>query len=220
MKRLLILITLLLVPFAAAKIEQNCYQNFTAIRCGEQLYFNQPDYCKSINLTINECYTEGGNFTVVFSGIDYFKVPDPVSRVTFSFYSRSWAWLGDEKNTPLPENSSITAINDSAFIISANLGKKVVESVQITVPFCYTQVDSDREKIYPKTQAGKICEIRTAEVAEGPAATESQETNKTEVSPPAASAFNKNWVLLALLAVIIIIGFVALRPRKKRKRKG
>jgi hypothetical protein len=214
MKRLvLFLAVLLVVPFSLAAIPKDCYQNYTAIRCGEQIYFNSPDYCKNINLTIDDCYTKGDNFTVVFSGIEYFKVPDPVSRVTFSFYSRSWAWLGDEKNIPLPENATISALNDTAFVINAPLGGKGIESVQITVPFCYSQIDSDREKVYITTQAGKICRFVHEE-----ALPEAVQENQTVAEKPAeASPSSNNWILLVLLVVVIVIGFATLRPRRKKK---
>jgi len=213
-KLLVILIALIAIPFVLAEIPKNCYQNFTAIRCGDQTILNSEDYCKNINLTIDECYTQDQNFTMVFSGIDYFKIPDDVARVTFSFYSRSWTWLGDQKETPLPENSTIYKINETRFMLVSSIGNKKIESAQITVPFCYNQIDNDRDKIYPRTQAGKICTIKTAEIPEEPIIIKE---NISQAAPAEQKpAIDTNLLLLVLAAILVIIGIIILRPRAKK----
>jgi len=231
MKKLVIFALLLLVPLAIATEEERgtpklCYQNYTAIICGFQDILNPDNYCKNINLTIEDCYTEGNNFTVIFSGISYFKMPGDISsteisRLVFNYYSRSWAWLGEQNNIPLPENSTISAINETTFIVVSNLPGKKVESVQITVPGCYNQVNSDKEKIYPKTQAGKICRIKTTSSEENvqlePAEEIAETTTETELKKE--WGINKNGILLAVAVILIIAAVLVLRAKKQKTTK-
>ncbi len=222
MKRLFLLaIALLLVPIVLASTPMNCYQNFTAIRCGEQAEFNSAQYCAGINLTIEDCYNEGGKFTVVFSGVKYFKAPDPVSRITFFFYSRNWAWLGDETDIPLPDNSTVAQVSDNRFIVVSPLGSKKVESVQITIPFCYNQMNSDLEKIYLRTQAGKICRIVTPEEVPSEPAAQSSNPSAPVAAPATQSKADNGWILGVLLVVVVIVAvvFILRKPKARKKKK-
>ena len=209
-----VLIALIAIPAVLAGIPKNCYQNFTAIRCGEQTVLNSEEYCKNINLTIDDCYTEGQNFTLIFSGIEYFKIPDDTARIVFSFYSRSWTWVGDQKDIPLPENSTIYEVNASQFMLISKIRDKKIESSQITVPFCYGQINHDKEKIYPRTQAGRICTIKTAELPEEPIIIK-QQLNQTQAAEQKPS-IDTNLLLLVLVAILVVIGIIVLRPRPKK----
>jgi hypothetical protein len=228
MKRLMLVFAMVafLVPAALAEgTPKSCYQNYTAIRCGEQAYFEHAKYCADINLTIDDCYNEGGNFTAIFSGIRYFKIPDEFSRVTFFFYSRSWSWLGDEKDIPLPEGSQIYQIDDTHFKVVSPLGENKIESVQITVPFCYNQINRDNEKIYPRTQAGRICRMVKTAAGEEEAApiTQSQDSGVEKTITTTTTTIKQkdnSWILAILLVVVVIIGIIVIlrKPKKKKKR--
>jgi len=226
MKKAIVLMMLLLVPFALASEEvkglpKNCYQNYTAVVCGFQDILNLEAYCSGINLTVDDCYTEGDNLTVIFSGISYFKMPGDISRLLFNFYSRNWAWTGNQQDLPLPENSTISQINDTTFVVVSPLPGKKVESAQVTVPACYSQFDvENREKTYPRTQAGKICRIKSAEVPQEEIV---QPVEKTVEQMPEKSAggwgMNSNGILLAAAVIIIIVAVFVLRARKPKAAK-
>jgi len=224
MKKLIIFALLLLVPIAMAATEEarglprNCYQNYTALVCGFQDVFNLDEYCSNISLSIDDCYTEGDNFTLIFSGIKYFQIPGGISRLDLNLYSRNWAWIGEQNTIPLPENSTISAINETAFMISSSLPEKKVESAQITIPACYKQVDKDNNKVYLRTQAGKICTFKSAEA---PAEQPSGEVQTTATQTPEKTTLwgiNRNGILLAVIIAIIIAAFIIFRARKPAKK--
>ena len=222
MKRTIVFAMLLVILAPLALADENhgptkdCFQNYTAIRCGEQAYFEHAQYCADVNLTIDDCYTDGNDFVMTFSGIKYFEVPSEFSRIVFFFYSRSWTWLGDEKDTPLPENSVISQEDNDTFKVVAPIGDKKIESVQVTVPFCYNQINGDHEKIYLRTQAGKMCKFKKAETI-GEAQTVETVKNTT---PSAENALAEkdytSWILGAILVVVIVAGLIILlKPKKK-----
>lgn len=206
---------------------KDCYQNSTAIKCGDQIEFEAEQYCESINLTIEKCYNDGNNLTLVFSGIEHFSTENKFSKIKFYFSSRTWAWEGDE--TPLPANSTIRKENDT-FIIIAPIGEKRIEAAQITIPYCYNKLSNERQKVYPETQRGKTCkfnEFREPEVikiktnmtekpyTEAP----KNETNIPTEESERKSTIGNRWVLPLLIVVVVVIGVLALRPKKNKTKK-
>lgn len=208
------IIAILAIPFVLGAVPKDCFQNYTAISCGDQAYFDNAKYCSDVNLTIDDCYNENSSFTIIFSGIKYFEIPSEFSRVTFFMYSRSWSWLGDEADTPLPRGSRVYQLDEDTFKVVSQLNDTKIESVQITVPYCYNQVDSDREKVYPRTQYGKICSFETKETV--PESTTSEIADVGKETTTVSSDSSSNWLIGILIAVILVVGLLLLWIKKKK----
>ena len=217
-----------LLSGASAGIDKHCYHNYSLIKCGDQPILIKPDFCQYINITINECFIEDSKLHVIFDGIEYFEIPHDIYQITVSLQSRDWLFIGT-KNAPLPEKSKIEGFEGNKFLFLHDLGNRSVDSVQITVPFCYDQLDNEQEKIYPRAQAGKKCLVKK------PAEEElqifgAQETDAAEEESSKPNSYEKNQeneklvlakeiVLVAVAALAVIIGILALLPRRK-KQKG
>ena len=220
MKIWIFIIVLLLIPaFAAAQVPKNCYQNFTAVRCGEQTEFNSEEYCKTIKLVINECYSEGSRLKINFSGIEYFDASETFTKIRFEFRSRTWTWVSNE-NT-LPQNSTIMQ-DGKDFIATVPIGNKDVTSVQITIPYCYEQLDKDLKKVYPRTQSGSKCipegnatEIIMFDEVPAEIKEETQLVNQTVQIDDNDDGMYGVYLLAGLAFFILVLGIIVLRPRKK-----
>ncbi len=220
MKKLVLILILLIFPLLglADAPAKNCYENYTAIRCGSQQILSAEQYCPNISIEVRQCRGDGENITIVFSGIESFRITNESSDLVFGFYSRNWAWAGKT----LPENSTIT-INRTDYVVRTSFKDRKIESVQITVPFCYNKLDQEGKKLYPRTQAGKTCSVSKAAektgvediIRENESANATFNPNKTKKEYN-ERAINENWVLAAIALIAIIAGYFALKEKRKR----
>ena len=130
-------------------------------------------------------------------------------------YSRSWSWLGDEVDTPLPRGSRVYQTDEDTFKVVSPLNDTKIESVQITVPYCYNQVNSDKEKIYPRTQYGKICSLGAKETVPEETTSDITDTGK-ETTTVKSDGTDSNWLIGVLIAVILVVGLLLLWMRKRK----
>jgi len=209
---------LLIIPFAAAKLDRDCFVNWTQVACGLENWPPNDSFCNDIELNVMECYNDGSDFYATFSGIDNFTIKELYKGLTFDIYSRTKVWRGSIAITSpeagfdvLPEGAVISK-TDNKYLFYAPIGNYSITGFQVTVPYCY-KIEDEGEKVYLKTQAGKSCYTKSREAEIVP----EEAPQPEEVAQPEAKKYD--FKLLLIVILIIIIAVLLFRPRKKLKKE-
>ena len=219
MKKIVLLMgILLLIPFAAAKLDRDCFTNYTQLACGVENWPPNASFCEDIELNVTDCYNDGENFYATFTGISDFTIKELYRGLTFDLYSRTRVWKGSiaitspEAGFDVLPTGAVISKTDSEYLFYAPIGNYSITGFQITVPYCYKIEDSDGVKTYLRTQAGKSCYVKKQEaVVEAPIAEE-----KEVIAPPEVE--KKDWTLLLTIILVIIVVVLLFAPRKKLKK--
>lgn len=225
-----VFLSLVLPVFSNAKLDRDCFVNWTQVACGLE---NQPpdeSFCKNVKLEVLECYNDGDDFYATFRGIENFTIKELYRGLTFDLYSRAKVWRGSIAITSpeagfdvLPEGAVISK-KDGEYMFYAPIGNYSITGFKVTVPYCYRVENSDGEKIYPRTQAGKSCYTKKPEVIVEKPQQEEETEDKfvSEQSIQKTGAKENNWQLVILFATIIIATILLLRlfiSKKKLKNR-
>ncbi|MBW3023001.1 hypothetical protein KY308_02770 [Candidatus Woesearchaeota archaeon] len=225
MKRIiLIFLILAVIPLAFAELDRDCFEDWKQIACGVENFPLNDSFCNEIQLEVLDCYNEGENFYATFTGMEDFQIKELYKGLTFDITSRTKVWKGsmaitnpEEEYDILPEGAIISREPEGTYLFYAPIGNYSITGFQVTVPYCYRIEDSDNQKAYPRTQAGKTCEVRKKEVKIELISSEpEQETSSADAEKtPEQKA---DWSLFLTIIVVVILTYLLFKPRKKLKK--